>query len=179
MGYIEQNLLPGEQVIYRARPHWGVFAGPVISLGIGLSFVACGLVLFSSQMGGRGVDEVGAAVGCLGIATALVLLSAMLGAARAIVTFLTTEFAVTDRRIIARKGLGGRRSLDLLLIQVESINVNQPLLGRALNYGTVTITGTGGTKESFPSIANPLELRRRVHAMIEDALHRRQEAYPR
>lgn len=179
MGYVEQNLLPGEQIIYRARPHWGVFAGPAISLGIGLSFVACGLVLLSSQLGGRSVDEVGAAVGCLGTATALLLLSAVLGAVSAIVIFLTTEFAVTDRRIVAKRGAIRRRSLDLLLTQIESINVNQALLGRVLNYGTVTVTGTGGTKESFPSIADPLELRRRVHAVIEDAVHRRQEAYPR
>lgn len=78
-----------------------------------------------------------------------------------------TVFAVTDRRIIAKTGLIRHRTLELLLTIIESIGVSQPLMGRILNYGTVTVVGTGGTRESFHNVKGPMEIRKRVNAQIE------------
>ncbi len=76
------------------------------------------------------------------------------------IQYRTTEFAVTDRRIIAKTGLVSRKTVEMFLDKVESINVDQGMVGRILDYGTVTIRGTGATSETFSNISAPLTLRR-------------------
>jgi uncharacterized membrane protein YdbT with pleckstrin-like domain len=73
----------------------------------------------------------------------------------------TDEFAITNRRIIIKTGLVGRKTLEMNLNKIESVNVDQGILGRILGYGTIRINGTGGTKETFPQILNPLEFRKK------------------
>ena len=73
----------------------------------------------------------------------------------------TDEFAITNRRIIIKTGLVGRKTLEMNLSKIESVNVDQGILGRILGYGTIRINGTGGTKETFPQILNPLEFRKK------------------
>lgn len=79
---------------------------------------------------------------------------------------LSTEFALTNCRIIAKKGFIFQHSIEILLNKVESISVSQPLIGRILGFGTVTIIGSGGTQEVFKSIDNPMELRKQVNDQI-------------
>src|SRR5262249_10866136 len=74
----------------------------------------------------------------------------------AIVRNATSEFAVTNRRVIVKEGLIRRSTLELNLAKVESIGVEQTLFGRMLNYGTIVVVGTGGTREPFKSVADPL-----------------------
>ena len=59
-----------------------------------------------------------------------------------------------------------RHSLELILSKVEAISVDQNFRGRVLGYGTITITGTGGTKETFESLAHPFEFRSQVQGQI-------------
>jgi uncharacterized membrane protein YdbT with pleckstrin-like domain len=77
-----------------------------------------------------------------------------------------TEMAVTNKRVIVKSGLANRRTIELLLPRIESIAVEEPALGRLLGYGTVIVRGTGGTPESFPQIARPLEFREQVQRQI-------------
>ena len=72
----------------------------------------------------------------------------------------TTEFAVTDKRIIAKTGLISRNTVEMFLDKVESLNVTQSISGRILDYGTVTIRGTGATSEPIRNISAPLLLRK-------------------
>ena len=76
------------------------------------------------------------------------------------ISYKTTEFAVTDKRIIAKTGLVSRKTVEMFLDKVESLNVDQSVWGRMLDYGTVTIRGTGATSEPINNISAPLELRR-------------------
>ncbi len=76
-----------------------------------------------------------------------------------------TELAVTSKRVIAKVGLFHRTTLELNLSKVETIGVDQSLLGRILNYGTVVVVGTGGTKEPFPNIADPMAFRKAVQSL--------------
>lgn len=78
----------------------------------------------------------------------------------AYISYKTTEFAVTDKRIIAKTGLVSRNTVEMFLDKVESLNVTQTVLGRILNYGTVTIRGTGSTSEPIENISGPLDLRK-------------------
>ncbi len=71
------------------------------------------------------------------------------------------EFVITNRRIVCKTGLFSRRTLEMNLNKIESVNVDQGVMGRILNYGTITIIGTGGTKEAFPDIAHPVDFRKR------------------
>ena len=73
----------------------------------------------------------------------------------------TDEFVITNKRIICKTGIFSRRTLEMNLNKIESVNIDQSIFGRMLGYGTITIIGTGGTKESFPDIADAVEFRKR------------------
>ena len=71
------------------------------------------------------------------------------------------EFVVTNKRIIVKTGIFSRKTLEMNLNKIESVNVDQSIFGRMFGYGTITIIGTGGTRESFPDIARAVEFRKR------------------
>jgi uncharacterized membrane protein YdbT with pleckstrin-like domain len=142
MGYIESNLLPGETVVQRARLHWIVFLKAVAVVIVGVA------LLFLQPIVGAVVIGVG-----------------LLMAVPPWLERLTSEFGVTSKRVIIKVGLIQRRTLELLIRQVEAISVDQSLTGRILDFGTITLTGTGGVKETFHNIANPLEFRRSIQSL--------------
>jgi uncharacterized membrane protein YdbT with pleckstrin-like domain len=74
----------------------------------------------------------------------------------------TTEVAVTNLRVIYKTGLIKRTTNEMNMDKVESVKVDQSILGRILDYGTVTITGTGAGLEALPSVAQPIELRNSI-----------------
>jgi uncharacterized membrane protein YdbT with pleckstrin-like domain len=153
MGYIEQNLMPGEQVIYRAKLHWIVFLSPIILGLVGVVILLPGLA--NSDMQALG--------GCGG---GILLLLAALSGVSAVISYTTSEFALTNKRVLVKVGFIRRHSLELLLTKVEGVGVDQGILGRMLGYGTIVVTGTGGTKEPFKNIVDPLEFRKRVQSQI-------------
>jgi uncharacterized membrane protein YdbT with pleckstrin-like domain len=142
MGYIESHLLPDEQIIFRARLHWLVF-------GKALLAAAVAVVLLW-------VEPIAAAVTAV-IAVILVL--------PALIARKTSEFGVTTKRVIVKVGLVRRRTIELLLRQVEAISVEQSITGRVFNYGSITLTGTGGVREVFDNIGRPLEFRRAIQSL--------------
>ena len=74
---------------------------------------------------------------------------------------------VTNKRVFVKVGLAARRTIELLLSRVESIGVEESVMGRMLGYGTVIVRGTGGTPEVFNIISHPLEFRTQVQQQIE------------
>jgi uncharacterized membrane protein YdbT with pleckstrin-like domain len=78
----------------------------------------------------------------------------------------TSEFAVTNKRVLIKIGWLRPHSLETLLSKIETIRIEQGILGRALNYGTIIVSGTGGPKEPFRTIASPMEFRRKVQEQI-------------
>lgn len=150
MSSLDDQLLSGEQIVYRARPHWVVFGTPLALAVVGASLAA------ALQLAMHEYWYVGAAV------VGLALITAVPPALR----YASSDFAVTDKRVLARMGLLHRESLETLLSKIEGIAVEQDLWGRMLGYGTLTITGTGGTRESIACIPRPLEFRRQVQSQI-------------
>lgn len=142
MGYIEANLLPGETVVQRARLHWIVFLKAIAVAVVGLA------VVFMQPLVGGVIVGIGL----------LMALPPWLERA-------TSEFGVTSKRVIIKVGLIQRRTLELLIRQVEAISVDQSLTGRLFNFGTITLTGTGGVRETFHNIGNPLEFRRSIQSL--------------
>ena len=142
MGYIEANLLPGESVVQRARLHWIVFLKAIAVIVVGL-----GLLLLQPIVG------------------TVVIAVGVLMAIPPWLERLTSEFGVTSKRVIIKVGLVQRRTLELLIRQVEAISVDQSLTGRIFNFGTITLSGTGGVRETFHNISNPLEFRRSIQSL--------------
>ena len=159
MGYVDAHLLPGEAVTYRARRHWLIFAWPALFVLVGL----LGLVLFGALDAwpdGRWI-----------VPLAAFALAAVFGV-KPTVEYFTSEFAVTNKRVVTKVGLVERDSQETLLSKIETIGVDQTLMGRLFGYGTVTIVGTGGSREPFALIARPLEFRRQVQTQIVAAEER-------
>jgi len=144
MGYVEQNLMQGEQIRYHTKLHWIVFASPILLVVVGLAFV----MLAAS-----------------GIAVLFFLVGTLLGVSR-LIAYQSSEFAVTNRRVLIKVGFIRRHSVELLLQKVEGIGVDQGIFGRMLAYGTIIVTGTGGTKEPFKNIENPLGFRKEVQESL-------------
>ena len=76
----------------------------------------------------------------------------------------TTELAVTDRRIIYKRGFIRRRSIEMNMDKVESVDVDQSVLGRIFDYGDITVRGTGSGLEPLKGIESPIEFRSHVTA---------------
>jgi len=73
----------------------------------------------------------------------------------------STELAITNRRVIAKFGFIKRDTVEINLEKVEALRVEQGFWGRVLNFGTILMTGTGGSIEPIPNIADPLVFRRK------------------
>jgi uncharacterized membrane protein YdbT with pleckstrin-like domain len=71
-----------------------------------------------------------------------------------------SEFVITNRRIIIKTGFISRKTVEMNLSKIESVNVDQSVFGRILGYGSISIIGTGGTNETFHNIAKPIEFRK-------------------
>ena len=150
MSYLDDHLLAGESIVYRARVHWSIFATAILVIALG---IVLAIVLGVYQ---PAYWYAGAALAGIGL---------LLAIAPAI-HYASSEFAVTDKRVVAKLGFIERESLETLLSKIEAIGVDQGIVGRMLGYGTITITGTGGTEESFPRIADPLEFRRQIQSQV-------------
>lgn len=86
----------------------------------------------------------------------------------AVVRVMTTELALTNKRVIAKTGFIRRDTVELRLEKVEGLIINQGIVGRIFNYGTVIVSGTGGIRTPIPFITNPIEFRRIVNEFLED-----------
>jgi uncharacterized membrane protein YdbT with pleckstrin-like domain len=75
------------------------------------------------------------------------------------------EFGITNKRVIIKTGLISRKTLEMNLNKIESVNVDQSIMGRLLGYGTVTIIGTGGSRETFEQIADPIQFRKKFQEL--------------
>lgn len=143
----------GEKLVYGATLHWVIFLKPVNWLI--LAFV-------SSQIfsGSANAEAVGI------ISVVIFILMFVLAEVAAFVNFLTSEFGVTNKRVMVKVGFIRRHSLEVLLNKVEGIQVSQGIWARILGYGSIIVSGTGGTKDPFTKITRPLEFRKKAQEQI-------------
>ena len=147
--YIDEILQPGEKVLYSTNAHWmfylpAIGAWIVVAILLALSFVATAipalmLVCWASA--------------------AVVAIAALFWTLKAWFHRWTTETDVTNMRVVHKTGFIKRRTFEMALDKVESVDVNQSILGRLLNYGDVTIMGVGEGRETISTIASPLAFR--------------------
>jgi uncharacterized membrane protein YdbT with pleckstrin-like domain len=146
MSFIEKNLMNGEKIIHRARLHWIVFLLPGILFVMAMPFFIAG---------GK-TTPVGIFFMLLSISTGIA----------SFISYSTSEFGITNKRVMVKIGFIRRSSMEVLLTKVEGIQVNQGFWGRILGYGSLVVSGTGGTKDPFYKISNPLEFRKKAQEQI-------------
>ena len=151
--YIDDILQPGEKVLYSTNAHW-IFYWPAIVAWL----VAIAFFILSRLVVGDTPTLL-----CLALA-AIAAVAALYKMLAAWFHRWTTETDVTNLRVVHKTGFIKRRTFEMSLDKVESVDVNQSILGRILNYGNVTILGVGEGRETISTIASPLEFRNFITA---------------
>ncbi|MCL2715499.1 MAG: PH domain-containing protein [Alphaproteobacteria bacterium] len=149
--YIDDILQPGEKVLYSTNAHW-IFYLPALVAWM----VAAILLGFASSSSSVGI------VMLWRVSGALVGVVALLWTVRAWFHRWTTETDVTNFRVVHKTGFITRKTFEMSLDKVESVDVNQTILGRLLNYGDVTIRGVGEGVQTIKVIASPLAFRNSI-----------------
>ena len=150
MSYLDDHLLDGERIVYHAHLHWTIFGTAIVVVLLG---IALGIVLYVYEPAYWYLGAILAGIG-------------LLVAIGPLIRYTGSEFAVTNKRVLSKTGFIQRESDETLLSKVEAISVDQGILGRMLGFGTVIITGSGGTEDAFPRISRPLELRRQIQSQV-------------
>ena len=152
MPYYTKVLRPDETLHMLGRLHWLIFlpGALLLLLGLALGITAMNQTLDSAPY------YICAASALLFIFWGIVSLL------RAVILRATTEIAVTDRRVIFKRGLIRRTTVEMNTSKIETVDVIQGILGRMFDYGTVIIRGTGSGIEPLRHIAHPLELRNSI-----------------
>ena len=154
MSYVKSVLQPGENIRFMTDIHWMVYLPGLLLLAVAIAvyvvawwFVAPGT-----------------------LAVLLHWLAGILFAGAAILLFIgwfkrwTTEVAVTDKRIIYKRGFISRYTIEMHLDKVESVDVDQSILGRIFGYGDILVRGVGASLEPLRNIESPIEFRSHVTA---------------
>ena len=151
--YIDEILQPGEKVLYSTNAHWMFYLPAIAAWIVTLAFlVVSRMVVADTPM-----------LLCLSLA-AISALVALYWTVAAWFRRATTETDVTNFRIVHKTGFIKRRTFEMSLDKVESVDVDQSILGRMLNYGNVTVRGVGEGAETIDTIASPLDFRNHITA---------------
>lgn len=135
--YINNNLVQGERLLYTTSLSWLIFVKPILFILV----VGIILVIVHAPFW-------------------IIVLLALLFLIPSWLIYNFSEFAVTSKRVILKRGWLTRTAFEINLTHMESFMVEQGLFGRIFNYGAVRVTGTGGSKERFAMIANPMPFRK-------------------
>jgi len=149
MSYIDDNLMDDEAVVLKCRLH------PIVLVPTAASVSLLGGCLIASQ------DFPLIMLGVAGF-----FIYAAYRMTDRLVLFLTSEFAITTKRVLGKTGFIHRKSLDIVLAKVEAIRLTQSIPGRIFDYGDIEVTGTGGTEEVLSYIPDPLEFRKTIQEQL-------------
>lgn len=141
--YCADNLISGEQILYRTKLHKIMFVPPVI------------IAMFMWTLAKAFPER----------ATLFYFIATIVLVWKLIV-YITSEFCITNKRVLIKVGFIKRKSLEILLTKVEGIFITQNIPGRIFGYGSIVVNGTGGTREPFAVIANPLEFRHKLQEVM-------------
>jgi uncharacterized membrane protein YdbT with pleckstrin-like domain len=153
MSYIQKVLQPGETLIYRTRLHWLIYGRAILLAVVAVACIVAGYHV------GPDFQEAGL------IAGAFFLVLAVISAIHGAIRRASTELAVTDHRVIFKRGIISRYTIEMARSKVESVDVVQTIGGRIFNYGTILVRGTGGSLEPCRNIEDPLRLRSAITAV--------------
>ena len=152
--YIDDILQPGEKVLYSTNAHW-IFFLPAICL-----WVVVAIFLVASAM----VPDGGPLVLVCWVIAAIAAVAAFYKTLTAWFHRWTTETDVTNLRVVHKTGFISRKTFEMSLDKVESVDVTQSIMGRLFDFGDITIMGVGQNRETITTIASPLAFRNSITA---------------
>lgn len=163
MSYISENLMKDEQIVYETRLHWILFTRTVFWLVLTL------FILFFAHSYSGPVDQYLSPhlPPLYKIAALITFCIALLNGITSYIKYISLELAVTNKRIVMKTGLVQRATLEILLHRIEGINIYQSMLGRILDYGTLFVSGIGGSKDPLINFPKPGQLRNLIQEQIE------------
>ena len=153
MGYAEKVLQPGETIVYRARLHWTLYLVGILLMVAAVILAVAAVVLQDANLRIA-----------LIVAALIALFLGLFQMLRAWFVVANTEIIVTSRRLIYKTGFISRDTVEMNLDKVESVLVEQGLIGRMLDFGTVIVRGVGSGLEPIQRVASPLQLHRMIGA---------------
>jgi len=146
--YIDKIIQPGERVLYSTNEHWMYFLPSIAAWTVVVAFLVLWRFFAADAL----------ALVCLAFA-AVAGLGALYWTASVWIHRWTTETDVTNMRVVHKTGFIKRDTFEMSLDKVESVDVNQSILGRLLNYGDLTIQGVGEGTETISTVTSPLAFR--------------------
>jgi uncharacterized membrane protein YdbT with pleckstrin-like domain len=149
MSFIEKNLANNEKIVYRGNLHWWIYVKNIL-------LIILGVLICSAAGKSQGVNAVGG----------IIVFIALLGLVGSFMRASSSEFAITNRRVILKTGALKRKLVELQLTRAEGLRVDQGIIGRIFNYGSIIVT-SGNVTESFSPIAQPYEFKKEVNNAIE------------
>ncbi len=152
MSYVEKVLQPGETIVYRTTLSWAMYIPGMLLLLAAVVFFVFTHMIFETTLWADIVSIV------------LIVIALFLLGQEWFERF-TTEIAITDRRIIFKRGFIRRDTIEMAVEKVESVDVNQSLLGRLFDFGDVTVRGTGAGLAPLRNIDSPLDFRSHITGM--------------
>jgi membrane protein YdbS with pleckstrin-like domain len=155
MAYYTQVLQPDEKVLIVGQLHWSIYLRAAVVL---LIAVAVLMASFRLPAGDPDWQYYGQ------IAAGIVLLLGLLLLFAAWIRRRATEIVVTDRRVIFKRGLLVRHTVEMNVSKIETVDVEQGLGGRIWGYGTLMIRGTGSGFEPLVGVGSPIAIRNAIVA---------------
>ncbi len=151
MAYYTKVLQPDETVKVVGRLHWSIYIRGLVVLAVAAALLVGSLWLPDPDWQ-RYAQWAAGVVGVLGL---LLLLGAW-------IRRRATEIVVTDLRVIYKVGVFSRRTVEMNVSKIETVDVEQGLWGRIWDYGTVMIRGTGSGFEPLVGVGSPLAIRNAI-----------------
>jgi uncharacterized membrane protein YdbT with pleckstrin-like domain len=140
--------MENQQVVYQARLHWILFVWPVLFL------------CFSAWLGVRFASFYQVSL--------LFMIVGLIWTALMWLTYQFSSLTIKQKQVILRTGIIVRKTIDIPLSKIESIDITQSIIGSLFKYGALVITGTGGTRQSIGYIARPLTCRRHIEQLMNE-----------
>lgn len=167
MLYVQQSLGPDEELVHVGQFHWMYTVQAFMSVfwGIlGSIIVIVGGVFMYKQLGKfppslNWLDAIRYLHPGLRIFSFVVFVMGLLSFAQMMVIKATTEIAITNTRIVYKRGLIARQVGEISVDRIEGVNVLQSILGRMLNYGRLAVRGMGIGEVVLPPIEDPIMFR--------------------
>ena len=159
MSYLNKNLMTGEKLLLHTKLHWSIFFSAIAWLIITiLIFTICGSWdFFNAELFNHPLY--------MWLSLASFFITLMHGIS-SYLRYITSQYAITNKRILKKTGLIHRKVLEIFLNKIESVHATQNLFGRLCNFGTITISGAGGSNEPFYNVPKPAEFRKIIHEQI-------------
>lgn len=152
MAYIEESLSTGERIEAIFRLHWFSWVSVFVWVALGLA-----AVVVTGWFGFQWV---------LGLAAAALL---WLFAVYAWLSLRFTEQGVTNKRVIHKVGIISRKTDEMKLSSIETVEIDQGVFGRIFGFGDVRVTGRGLSDLVFKSIDDPMTVKRAIEGISHPA----------